>query len=241
MAAIENTATQNNAAPAAEAKIEVPAGHKLFTYFFKTETLKDEEGKEIGKGKKHPDVKAVVPVPSVDEVITFLASPDGTKEAKVRDLILDQIYDAIFLAGRAQINEFRENNPDKEFTAANLDVSKLNLQTIAETPKGQRGAWSPSEDDFKAFNELYTEVLVHKAGYDAKKTKTHTDHWKNGMSKVKTNKPVVAKLQEFLTLFAASMEGQEEDMKEVEQTFTWLMNRANKYLKAEEKDFLQAL
>jgi hypothetical protein len=86
---------------------------------------------------------------------------------------------------------------------------------------------------------MYTQVLVHKTGYDPKKTKTHTDHWKNGMAKVKSNKPVVGKLQEFLTVFAANVE--EEDMKEVEQTYTWLVNRANKHMKAEDKDYLQAL
>lgn len=239
MAAMENTQSNTPAITTGDTPITVPAGHKLFTYFFKTEVLKDEEGKEIGKGKKHPDVKVAVPVPSVEEVITFLAAADGTKEAKVRDLILDQIGDAIFLAGRQQINEFREANPDKEFTAADMDLAKLNLQTIAETPKGQRGAWSPADEDFKNFNELYTDVLVHKVSYDPKKTKTHCDHWKNGMAKVKNNKPVVGKLQEFLTVFAAHCA--EEDLKEVEQTYTWLMNRATKYMKAEEKDFLQAL
>jgi len=238
MAAVETNQT-TTPATVQEEKIVVPAGHKLMTYFFKTETLKDEEGKEIGKGKKHPDVKVAVPVPTIEDVITFLAAPDGSKEAKVRDLIMDQIVDAIALAGRAQINEFRDANADKEFTAADMDLSKLNLQTIAETPKGQRGAWSPGDDDFKAFNELYTNILVHKVSYDPKKTKTHTDHWKNGMAKVKNNKPVVGELQEFLTVFAANCE--EEDMKEVEQTYTWLVNRAAKYLKAEEKDFLQAL
>jgi hypothetical protein len=239
MATMENTQSTTPAITDGDKPIAIPPGHKLFTYFFKTETLKDEEGKEIGKGKKHPDVKVAVPVPSIEEVITFLAAADGTKEAKVRDLIMDQIADAIFLAGRAQINEFRDANPDKEFAATNMDAAKLSLQVIAETPKGQRGAWSPSDDDFKAFNELYTNVLVHKVSYDPKKTKTHTDHWKNGMAKVKNNKPVVGKLAEFLTVFAANCE--EEDMKEIEQTYTWLSNRAAKYLKAEEKDFLEAL
>ena len=239
MAAMENTQSTTNGITDGEKPVVVPPGHKLFTYYFKETTVKDEDGKEIGKVKGQPEVKVAVPVPSIEEVITYLAAADGTKEAKVRDLIMDQITDALFLAGRAQINEFKDGDAKKEFTAADMDLSKLSLQAIAETPKGQRGAWSPSDDDFKSFNELYTQVLVHKVSYDPKKTKTHTDHWKNGMAKVKSNKPVVGKLSEFLTVFAANCE--EEDMKEVEQTYTWLVNRANKYMKAEEKDFLQAL
>jgi hypothetical protein len=180
-------------------------------------------------------------IPSIPDLINYLGSPDGTKESKVRDLIVDQISDAIFLAGRGQINEFRsdEANKDKEFTPDMFDRSKLTLQAIAEMPKGQRGAWSPTDEDFKEFNELYTQVLVHRTNYDPKKTKTHTDHWKSGMSKIKNAKPVVEKLQEFLTVFAANCTP--EELAEVEQTYTWLNNRASKYLKAEEKDYLEAL
>jgi len=240
MAAMENNqSTTNTNETTQETKIEVPPGHKLFSYFFKETTLKDEEGKEIGKAKGQPEVKVVVKVPSIQEVIDFLASADDTKEAKVRDLIMDQIYDALFLAGRAQINEFKDGDVKKEFKASDMDMSRLTLQVIAETPKGQRGAWAPNEQDMKDFNELYTQVLVHQVSYDPKKTKTHTDHWKNGLTKVKTNKAVVGKLAEFLTLFAANVE--EEDLKEVDQTYNWLVTRANKYLNAQEKDFLQAL
>lgn len=209
------------------------------SYFFKTPILKDDDGKEIGKGEKHPDVKVIVPMPSISDVIEFLAAQDGTREAKVRDLIMDQIKDAIFLAGRKQINEWLEANPGKQFQATNMDISKLDLQTIAETPKGQRGAWAPSDEDFKDFNEVYTDILVHKTQYDPKKTKTHTDHWKQGMVKVKTNKPVLAKLKDFLTVFAAN--ASEEEMEENKQTYEWLVARADRYLKAEEKNFLDAL
>lgn len=241
MAAVETNQAQStdNTSEATTQQVVVPPGNKLFTYNFKTTVVKDEEGKEIGKVKAQPAVAVAVPIPSVEEVITILASADGTKEAKVRDLIMDQIADAIFLAGRGQINEWKENNPDKTFTAADMDISRLDLQTIADTPKGQRGAWAPNEEDMKAFNELYTQVLVDVCNYDPKKTKAHTDHWKIGMTKVKTNKPVLTKLLEFLTLFAGSVD--EEDMKEVSQTYEWLVNRANKYLKAEEKNFMEAL
>lgn len=231
-AAAETSTATDPAAPA------TVSGQEM-TYFFKTPILKDEEGKEIGKGTKHPDVKILAPVPSIEDLINFLAAADGTKEAKVRDLIVDSIKDTIFLAGRRQINEFFEANPGKNFAATDMDLNKLSIQAIAETPKGQRGAWAPGDDDFKEFNELYTTVLVHKTGYDPKKTKTHTDHWKQGMVKVKTNKPVVAKLKDFLTLFAANVS--EEEMEEVKDTYGWLVARADRYLKAEEKNFLEAL
>lgn len=243
MAAAEDQTSTGGTAVTSDAAAATPTtavvnGTEL-AYFFKTPVLKDEEGKEIGKGTKHPDVKVVVPMPTIEDVINYLASPDGTKEAKVRDLVMDQIKDAIFLAGRKQINEWFEANPGKNFTATDMDLNKLSLQAIAEMPKGQRGAWAPSDEDFKDFNESYTNILVHKTQYDPKKTKTHTDHWKQGMVKVKTNKPVLAKLKDFLTLYAANVEP--EDLEENKQTYEWLVARADRYLKAEEKNFLEAL
>jgi hypothetical protein len=234
MAAVETTqdnTTDNSAAATVAGKEN--------TYFFKTPVLKDEAGNEIGKGQKHPDVKVLIPTHTIDEVITFLAAPDGTEESKVRDMIMDFLYEGQVAAGRKQINDFLEQNPDKQFAATDMDLSKLSLLEIAKMPKGQRGAWAPDDEDFKAFNESYTAVLVHKTNYDPKKTKTHTDHWKTGMSKVKSNKPVVSKLKDFLTLYAANVE--KEEMEENSATYGWLVARADKYLKAEEKDFLKAL
>jgi hypothetical protein len=228
----ENTVTSGTETP-------VAVTGKENTYFFKTPVLKDEEGKEVGKGAKHPDVKIVIPAASVEEVIVFLSAPDGTAEAKIRDMIMDSLFETQVAAGRRQINEFLENNADKQFSATDMDLSRLTLQSIAETPKAQRGSWAPGEEDFKAFNESYTAVLVHKVNYDPKKTKTHCDHWKTGMAKVKSNKPVVAKLKDFLVLYAGNVE--EAEMEENSQTYDWLMNRANKYLKAEEKDYAAAL
>lgn len=231
----------NSGAPGEPADAAAPAvvNGKEFSYFFKTPILKDDDGKEIGKGTKHPDVKVVVPMASIEDVINYLAAPDGTKEAKVRDYIMELLSDGVFAAGRRQINEFFEANPEKQFATTDMDLSKLTLQSIAEMPKGQRGSWTPDDDDFKSFNESYTNVLVHKTQYDPKKTKTHTDHWKQGMSKVKTNKPVVAKLKDFLTLYAANAE--EADLEENKQTYDWLVARAKKYLEAVEKNHLDAL
>lgn len=226
----------------AEPAIVVPPGHKLMTWFFKTEKVKDPETGEVlddKPGKKHPDVKAAIPMPTTADLITYLSAADGTKEAKVRDLIMDAVEDTIFLAARGQINAWREENKDANFTPDKFNLDQLSIQAIALMPKGQRGAWAPSDDELKEFNNLYTQVFVHKLNYDPKKTKVHTDHWKSGMAKVKTNKEVVSKLQELLTAFAGNVE--EDDLKEVFKTYEWLQGRATKYINAEEKNYLEAL
>lgn len=234
MASVETT-TQNNQVAAAKV-----AGMREVTYFSKTPRLKDEDGKDIGPGVKPDDVKVMVPDPSAEKLIAYLSAADGTEEAKVRDLILDGIRDVIFLSGRRQINEWREANPDGMFKATDMDLSKLTLEAIANTPKGQRGAWAPSDEDMKDFMEDYTNIMLSPAvAYDPKKTKNHCDHFKNGFTKIKNSKPVIEKLKEFLTVWAANTT--EEGMEENVQTYDWLVARADKYLKAEEKNFLDAV
>lgn len=234
MAIAESTVTT----PSKPEQITVPAGHRLAKYFFKHEKMKDDEGNVIGKGSKHPDVLVAIPMPSNEELITYIASPDGTPEARVGDFIRDSVWDAIFVAGRGQINEWLESNAGQTFKADNLDLSKLSITAIANMPKGSRGAWAPSDDDLKEFNDLYKEVML-RINYPAEKVKVHLTHWKAGMSKVKNNKPVVGKLQELLTAFAANCT--EDELADVEQTYTWLDNRATKYLKAEDKNTVEAL
>lgn len=221
------------------------------SYFFKTSKVKDDEGKVIGDGRKHPDVKAVLPMPTELEAIEFLShaadripeegkKPEELKptpEAKVAMLIMESLYDLVIQAGRAQINEFLEKNPEGTFTATNFDLSKLTLEYISTLEKGQRGAWAPSEDDLKSFCEDYTNVFVHIVSYDPKKVKVHCDQFTKGLSKLKADKIAVQKMKDFLVLYASKTTNMEVNA----ETYGWLMARADRYLKAEEKNFADAL
>jgi hypothetical protein len=235
---------------------------KEFKYFFKTPTIKDENGKEIGKGKKHPDVKAVLPVPTPVDIINYLShsgevdkvdtgekNKDGTpviKEvptaaAKVARLIMEGVEDMVFQAGRAQINDWLEKNqdknPDAQFSPTLFDLSKVGLEYIATLERGQRGAWAPSEDDLKAFCEDYTMIFVNEINYDPKKVKVHCDQFEKGLAKLKNDKPAVKKMQEFLNVWATKTSNMEVNA----DTYEWLQNRAKKYLAAEEKNYADAL
>lgn len=202
-----------------------------FKYFFKTEKMVDAEGNEIGEGRKHPDVKAVLPVPTAEEVVQMIAA--GGPAAQ---LIMDSIYDTIFLAGRAQINAWREQNPEGTFTATNFDLDKLTLTAIALTPKKERGGWSPSEEDLKAFIEDYKNTMVSRVGYDPKKVGNHCKNFEKGLTKIRTEKPILAKVKELLTMWAAHSEAVDEHS----QTFDWFNARIDRWMKAEEKNTADA-
>jgi hypothetical protein len=249
-----------DAVGASEAPAAVMNGKEM-KYFFKTPEIvvKDDEGKEISrsKGEKHPDVTAVLPVPTPEDAINYLAYfgeqevlNEGTKDekkvltsrAKIAAYIMDLLYDAVKDAGKMQINEFLEKNEGDtkaRFTPTMFDLSKLTLEYIANLPKGQRGAWAPSEDELKTFCENYTNVLVHEVNYEPKRVKVHCDQIMKGFAKIKADKVAVEKMKQFLTVWASKVT--EDTMGEHEAVFSWLNNRADKYLKAEEKNFADAL
>ncbi len=212
-------------APATTAGMEVK-------YFFKTEKLKDAEGNEIGDGRKHPDVVAVLPKPEAAEVAQILAGADSP----AKTLVMDAIENIIFLAGRSQINEFREKNPEGTFTASNFDLSKLTLEAIAMMPKKSRGGYSPSDEELKAFCEDYKTVMLHKVGYAPNKVATHVKNLANGLAKVKTEKKILEIMRTLLDNWAANTEAMDEH----QAVFEWLSERIAKWLKVEEKDLAEA-
>lgn len=239
-------------APATPAAPNVVNGKEV-KYFFKTEKIKDEEGKPIGEGRKHPDVTAVLPMPSPVDVINYLSNFGATEKvnkdgkevevptllSKVAKLVMEGVEELVISAGRSQINDFLEKDPKGTFTANNFDLSKLTLEFIATLEKGRRGAWAPSDEDMKAFTDDYTQVMVHLVNYDPKKVKVHCDVFSKGLSKVKADKVAVDKMKQFLVLYASK--ATEDAMKLNEQTYEWLMGKADKYLEAEEKNFADAL
>lgn len=204
-----------------------------FSFFFRTDKVRDDEGKVIGTGRKHPDVKAVLPVPTYAELGAMLAA--GGKEAA---LIFESVVAMIDQAARNQINEFRESKGlEANFTPTDFDISKLTLTAIAYTPKAERGGPAISDEDWTAFLEDYTHVMTKTVGYDAGKVKLHVMHLKVQLRRVKNDKASVQKLLDLLNVWAAHSESLEDH----QACFESLTNKANRYLKAEDKNTADAL
>lgn len=229
---------------------------KEFKFGFKTPEIvvRDEDGKEISrsKGEAHPAVKAVLPVPTVEELQVYLSQlgqtqMQGDKEvptvaSKVAALILEAVQDLVYQAARAQINEFLDKNaekPEARFTATDFDLSRLSLEYIASLERAQRGAWAPTDADLEAFCTEYTNVFVHEVQYDPKKVKVHCDQYKKGFAKIKADKVALGKMAEFLTIWASK--ASEAAAADHEATYNWLANRIKKYQAAEEKNYADAL
>jgi len=216
--------------------VVVPVGTATsmqFNYFFKTDKVRDDEGKVIGTGRKHPDVKAVLPIPTFAELAAHLK--DGGKEA---ELILEAVTGMIDGAGRAQIQDWRENNPtDATFTATNFDLTKLTLTSIAATPRGERGGAAISDEDWTAMLDDYHHVMTQVVGYEEKKVKLAILHFKVQLRRIKNDKPAVQKLLDLLNVWASKTENLEDHTACYED----LTKRAAKYLKQEKKNVAEAL
>lgn len=209
------------------------ATSREFPFFFRTDKIRDDEGKVIANGRKHPDVKATLPVPTYSALIAHLQA--GGKEA---ELLLDAAVNEIDRAARQQINDWREaNGLDKNFTAANFDLKQLSLTAIASTPKAERGGAAISDEDWTAFLEDYTQVMTKVVGYEAKKVALAVMHFKVQLRRIKNDKPAVQKLLDLLNVWATKTSALED----YTACYEDLAKRAAKYLKADEKNVAEAL
>ena len=225
------------------APVALPENAKKIKFFFKTVDIKDDDGAVIAKDFKHPDVEGVMQVPTRDEIIVALQSNDTEgKPSKVAAMLIDHVHYMVEQAAKAQIASWREEQPPKSiFKFTDLDMSKLTLEAISNIPKGQRGAWAPSDEDLKAFNEVYADVMINRVSYDEKKVKVHTAHFAKGLAKMKTDKAALAKMIELLTAFAASIPEDSDTMEEVADTYNWLREKAKKFMEYTPKNFAEGL
>lgn len=207
-------------------------------FFFRTDKIRDDENKVIGTGRKHPDVKAVLPIPTYVDLINAIS-----EGGKVAEMLLDAVKGLIEGAARAQIADWREANPDvpgqpvKNFTATNFDLSKLSLAAIANTPKGERGGPVISDEDWAGMLEDYTNTMVQVVNYDPNKVKLHVNHYKTLFRRIKSDKAAVQKLLDLLNTWASKTENLEDHV----TCYDALKAKAERYLKADDRDVAGAL
>lgn len=215
---------------------EIPVGQRTnqeFSFFFRTDKVRDNEGKVIGTGRKHPDVKATFPIPTYQDMIALLQQ--GGKEA---ELMHEALIAEIDRAARNQINDFREEKGlDVDFTPSMFNLDKLSITAIANTPRGERGGPAISDEDWTAFLEDYKTTMVEKVGYDPKKTALAQVHFKVQFRRIKNDKAAVTKLLDLLNVWATNTENLEDHAAVYED----LAKRAKKYLTAEERNVSEAL
>lgn len=184
----------------------IPAKMK---FNFKTRAIRDEEGKEIGRSKKQPSVECELPVPSHDEVVTFLSAP----ESKEASLVMSAVQTLIYQAARDQFDEIIEafgDDDSKTVAADMLDLSRLDLTYIANLPPSSRAGTALTEEDWKSFFEDYVTVMVAATGKEVDRVMKHVELFKKP-TKAKANKEVLQLLVGQLDIYLANTQNAEDN------------------------------
>lgn len=176
---------------------------------FKSRAIKDEAGNTIGRTKKQDSLTASLPVPSPDEVITYLAAP----ETAVAKMIADAVNALVINAARDQFDEVIESfgaDDSKTVTIDVLDYSKLTLEFLASIPPTQRGASAVTEEDWTNFYGDYLTTMVAATGKTEDRIVKHINIFKSPV-KSKSNKEVLAVLVDQLEVYMASSANLEDN------------------------------
>lgn len=194
-----------------------------------------EDGKPtvLTVGTKHPTVEMYLPVPKRERLIEILSNPE--KFVKENELINGAIFDVIYGVARGQINEFRDNeaNKGKTVTPAVLNYDKLDFTAIANTPKAERGAYSPSDEELKSFLESYAEYMPAIAAKSPEVIKKHVELFQAGFKKQRAQKEILELFSNMIALYATK--APTDTVEENQQVVEYFANKLDRWLKTEEK------
>lgn len=229
-----NEGGDNGGGPSEQSKAPpvIPTENKEASYHFKKEKIKDEKGQKIGEGKKHPTIKAVIPVPNAEGLLNIVAA--GGKEL---ELLQDLVTEAVTERGRQLINAWREANPDKEVPQSVIDASQLSWSVIANLPKAERRGLGISDEDWEEFFTEYRNVMPLATGKDLDRIERHVAIYKKKFSTVRNDKKALGVLRDNLNLFASST----PSMEDVENVYEYLSKRVDTLLAEDEKVLAEAL
>lgn len=196
---------------------------------FKSRAIKDNDGKEIARTKKHPSITLSLPVPTDETLIGHLAVPESPVARLIREAVYGIVIDAARQQFDEQIEAFGEDS-DKELSVNDLDFSKMTLEYIASLPPSQRGGTALTEEDFNAFFADYLTVMVLATGKEEKKINAAIDLYKKP-TKVRNNKPILGVLVEQLDVYMSAS----ANLADTGEVATRLRAKFDKWYKEPEK------
>lgn len=179
---------------------------------FKSRTIQDNEGNEIGKTKKQPSLTIGLPQPTPEEIVSYLNRPDTTDEKgnvivdKVKLTILEAVQEIVRMQAKSQLDDIIDSfgaDETQVVSGESIDYDKLSLEYIANLPPAQRGARSIPQEDIDAMYADYLQVMVAATGKPETKIKKHLDLFKKP-TQVKQNKDALAVLVDQLDVYLAS-------------------------------------
>lgn len=237
----QNTEQQAPAAPvsiAANPEVQKAVAEKLSklapTSYILTDTVfkfRQDKKMKAANIAKRPDVTLALPMYTLDGIVDAISAEEDASEEAIKvaernkQWLISIVNDAIVGMAREQVND-----DEKPVSYQNdLDVTKLTIDYIASIPKSERTGGGISKETWEAFGQDYTQVMVGQ-GISAEAVGRAVDFLVKRLAPVKTNKPVLKKLSNYLdTWFAAS--SNQDDFAEV---YDFLKTKAKNAIEADD-------
>lgn len=179
---------------------------QAFTFRFKKDKL----------GNKRQTVELKLPVPSVEGIVEILKA--GGKQ-------LELLQDAIYATVKSVAGDIVSDN--EKINQENFPVAQIYWDAIANTPRAERA--TISAEQWEAFVADYTNVMPSVAGKTAEQVGLACQIYVKKFVQIKTNKPLLKKLQEQLALYLETPNAEQfQDVLEL------LLRRLDTYISAEE-------
>jgi len=179
---------------------------QTFTFRFKKDRL----------GNKRQTVELKLPVPSVEGIVEILKA--GGKQ-------LELLQDAIYATVKSVASDIVGN--DEKINQENFPIASLYWEAIANMPKAERA--TISAEQWEAFVTDYSNVMPSVAGKTPEQVGLACQIYVKKFVQIKTNKPLLKKLQEQLALYMETPNAEQfQDVLEL------LLRRLDTYLSAEE-------
>jgi hypothetical protein len=187
--------------------------------------------KDATLGTKRDSFKIHIPIPTFVGVVEALA-----KEGKERDYILGLVEADIYNNARAQINDHPEKiNP---LTQDQIDVSKLTIEAIANTPAAERRGGGIAKEVWEEFAADYVAVMpAILPNVPVDKISNAAQIFLKKFQTAKTNKAVLKVLRGYLAKWFEATPNKEDFM----EVYQFLDAKAEEFLNASEESLLSGI
>jgi len=183
---MSETQAQNSPAAIA-ANFNNTVDKKEVNFSFRT-TKDDATGVEF----KRATITIEVPVPSIEGIIAILESGSEAEQS----LLLEAAASIVIARAREVIND------DDKMTADTFPMDKLTWAAIANRPKAERRSSGISKDQWDDFMNDYIAVMPAVLNKSVEVVTKGAKYLVAKFSPIKTDKKVIAHLNDYLVLYA---------------------------------------
>lgn len=190
--------------------------------------VKDPEtGAEAVVTTKRNSVILPVPAPSVEGLIDIIQNKGG----KALELVLEAVRNIVVEQAREYIND------NEAVTSLNFPFATLDWDTIANLPKADRRGGGIAKEVWEDFAKDYISIMPSLINKPVDAVTTATKIFLTKFNTCKTNKPVLAKLKDYLAIYISNTTKGEDFAEAVD----WLDKKLTTLLETDNSNLLEAL